>query len=188
MWQSSLLALTLVLSSTLALRAEEKLNPQYASWAKFKPGTRIAQISSSTTNGVRTDTKITWELLKVADTKLTLQGSQEVTFNGKALPNLPPTKFEVKKMVESNPKSGPIPINEVTEGVDRTVTDEGKQDVTIDGKSYSCQVELVTTKFSGDITTYRSWKSEEIPGGLFKAETKSNGSDLVLETLKIEIK
>lgn len=168
------------------LQAEEIPNPLYSNWAKFKPGTSVTQKNVVDAPGFKTETELTYELVKVTDDNLTLKYSTKMTFNGQAV-TTPPQEIVHTKMVTKH--SSPAA------SLDQEYKSEKDPDetLTIDDKKVICKVSRSTSKMAGIQSSTKVWMSEDVPGQTLKMEsTVDQGAAgktvSTLETIKIDIK
>jgi hypothetical protein len=170
---------SLIVLATLAapVSAQETIdNPQYQEWAKWKAGAFATIKSESVVDGkvqlVTTQTQtlksLTAEKAVVEITSVTEAAGQKisappVTFD--IVAKLPKVKFDPAD-VKVEPKDDP-----------KVKHTKGRETLTINGKKVEC--EWVQTEFEG--VTSKMWTSEQIPGRMVKAETRTKESTSTMQ-------
>ncbi|WP_459557125.1 hypothetical protein [Lacunimicrobium album] len=151
-----------------SLQAEEFPNPLYTNWAKFKPGTSVTQKSSVDAPGFKTETELTYELIKVTEKDVTLKYTANMTFNGQMVAT-PPQEMVYTKMVtrheavaESKEEQ---PVQEYKSETDPDET------LTIDGQKFVCRVSRSTNKMGDINASTKVWQSDDVPGQTLKLES-----------------
>ena len=150
-----------------ALADEMVDNPAYQSWAKFKPGTEITYSNETSAAGMNMNMDMTHKLMDLSAEKATVETTIQSPMTGTQKQTMThPAKVEKDKAQTQ----GKVP-----EGMKASATPLGKETLTIDGKSYECEV----TKFSGEQQGMsmegKSWTCEKIPGTLAKMEMAGKG-------------
>ncbi len=158
-----ILAVTAALGTTSAL-AEQIDNPMYGYWAKFKPGSISRTTARSIASAVTMTLDIEYTLVEVTPEKITV----EVKTNGKSGDT--PLKQRIAR--RDVPAKFDKPAN--------TVIKHSTEAITVGGKTYECQVSEETRQS----LNMKTWTSDQVPGGVVKAEMKSEG--LSVTTLLVE--
>jgi len=154
------------------------INPPFANWAQFKPGTTVTQREVvSMPDGRKLEQTITHKLVQknkervVVETivKDKMAGTEESTRETKVYP-------AKVKMSEVNTESGP----------DVAVT-EGKEEMTLKGKKLAVEWVEAVTKSGDDVWTEKMWTAREIPGGIVKQTLVHKRGDKVLTESVLEM-
>ncbi len=164
-------SLCLLVVASPGLTQEKIDNPEFASWAKFKPGTSITLKTSNAMGQIKSETAITTTLLEVADEKLVVEMTVVSSVNGMEFKS-PPTKREVPKSVTlpaGTPKPDP---NKKAEGL----VEEGTETLKISGMDVKAKCFKIKSKVNGIEVESKSWISDDVPGGLVKSETTTTGA------------
>jgi hypothetical protein len=150
--------------SASATFAEQIDNPMYGYWAKFKPGS----VLKTTTESISGEVKMT------LDSETTLQAvtPEKVTVEIKTDGKSGDTKLKQRIRKQDIPAKFEKPAN--------TVIKHSTEEITVGGKTYKCLVSEETR----ETVNIKTWTSEEVPGGVVKAEVKSDG--LSVTTLLVE--
>jgi hypothetical protein len=157
------------LAASLAPAQDKKDNPEYLSWARFKPGS-AATITSEMTVG-KTKSKSVWTTTLVAKTDDAVELEIVGTFilDGKESP-YPAKKRTVPRFPTEEKADPTAPPKQKVVG-EETGTEEVKVlDMTLKTKWKRTKVDV-----GGLIIEYTEWRSDEVPGGLVKSETITGG-------------
>lgn len=157
--RSALPAAIVVLLFCAVAPAEEISNPAYEAWAKFKPGASTRVIGSTKTMGMETTLEINTKLLEVEADQVTLEVAASITMNGNKM-DQPAQKQQVKARVQKADVPAPA----------------GEEQVTINGTTYNCKVYAMTRTQDGTTISAKSWMSDQVPGGVVKIESRTEGS------------
>lgn len=149
--------------------ADQIDDPGYVHWSKFKPGSSTKVLTSSETSGMKTSTQITTTLLAVTPEKITVEVTSEAESSGTKLP--PRTRKH--DVAAKRPKPA-----------DPSLTKESKETLTFDGKSYRCTLSEETR----GTLHIKTWLSDEIPGGLLKAQITDDGVSITSNLVDFKIK
>jgi hypothetical protein len=150
-------------------------NPEYTSWAKFKPGTSLTVKVTSTVGGKSNETVITNTLVSVAADKLVLETAVTDKAGGKEVIH-PGQKRDVPKTVpilpgfkkEDLPGPGRKPPGTV---------EEGTETLKVGGTEYKAKwYRIKQTVPGGGEIEGKTWMSDEVPGSVLKSETSVKGS------------
>jgi len=163
--------LVLLLAAPLALGGEadtEKVdNPQYKSWAAYKPGTMVKQqmTSKMTMGGQETETKTTMTstLKKLTAEKAVLAIVVEVNVGGKKMTQ-PAREQEVPAKVDKKATTQPA----APAGTKMTKKGEGDEEITVGGKKYKTHwVEWHMVSDRAEMTS-KTWTTDAVPGQMVK--------------------
>jgi hypothetical protein len=168
--------LALGLFSALAM-AEQIDNPNYKTWASYKPGSWAKYTIVSDGGNFKTEMVMTMKLMEVTPEKVTLEYSNTMNVGGQKI-DTPPQKSDIPAKTEKA-------AGDDKTKVDVTTKDAGQEDVAVGGKSYKCKVQETTTKSPQGTATGKSWTSEEVPGGTVKAVTKMEGAAASTTTMTL---
>ena len=135
-------------------------NPAYAAWAKCPPGTVVEQTVSRTREG-RTFSATTATTL-VAVTPDAVKLEQALTMEG-----APP-----QKQSADVPAKLPEATVNVTNMPGLSRKEVGREDVSVDGKSYACRIFEIAGTANGTAVSVRSWESLDFPGNMVRTHAK----------------
>jgi hypothetical protein len=140
-------------------------NPSYGYWAKFKPGSTQKTTTDSVAVGQKTTIEIVTTLLEVTPDKITVETKTDATAGDTKL------KQRVRKQ--------DVPAK-IDQRADASEIKHSTETITAAGKTYACQVSEETREG----LVMKTWTSEEVPGGVVKAEMRSEG--LSITTLLVD--
>jgi hypothetical protein len=149
-------------------------NPEYANWAKFKPGTSVTRVSTSEIPAGRfTALTETITLVEVAADKVVVEvkGVYEVT--GAPTVGYRPKTREI-------PKTVPLPAGTTKEEFARKLpgtVEEGTETVRMIGEEFKTRWFRTKTDANGNRTEGKTWISDEVPGRIVKEETTTKTKD-----------
>lgn len=158
----SIVAACVVLLLVGAVSAAEMVdNPQYVSWSKQKPGTKIIQQNQMTAQGVAMSQDITQTLIAVTPEKATVEIAVTMEMMGQ--------KHEQKQKqdIAAKVEKGKEYLAADAQG---TVKSLGKESLSIGGKDYECEVIEVSGENKQGKFTGKLWNSLQVPGNLAKME------------------
>lgn len=153
-------------------------NPQYASWAKFKPGTRVVVRSTTSTDGHegKTTTTTTSTLVEVtpADVAVETQ-TKSRRYDGHEEDN-PPS-------VHRLPKELAVPVG----AAEKKSADAGEETVTVGGKEYRAAWHKGKDRNEAGEVSVQTWTSDAVPGRFLKsvARTPAVGKSTVIEVVEV---
>ena len=139
--------------------ADQIDDPGYVHWSKFKPGSSTKVVTLSETSGLKISTRITTTLLAVTPEKITVEVTTEGESSGTKLPS------RTRKRDVAAKRAKPA---------DPSLIKESKETLTFDGKSYRCTLSEETR----GTLHIKTWLSDEIPGGLLKAQITDDGTSI----------
>lgn len=163
-----------------AVPSESVDNPQYHSWAKQRPGTVVVirAVTRSDGNDAQTVSTTTYTLLEVTPTAVRLRSQQAMKRYDGHETNDPPDEYAVSRTV-SVPKSAAKdqPAAAVTESV------------TVGGKVYLARTQKGTASNEAGEVLNQVWLSDDAPGGLVKAVTRtpSIGKTTTTELISVTV-
>ena len=163
-------------------RAEQVVNPLYASWAKHKVGTNATLKMLTNVEGreTRADTRMT--LIELTDEKAVIENTITVHLNGQEM-KAPPKRTELKKMTERDSKEpGQIDAAKLEKA--------SSESVTVPAGTFNAKMIPVSVERDGAATRGKVWYSDEVPGGTIKVEMKTLGkqAEVKVELAAIEKK
>jgi hypothetical protein len=151
-------------------------NPAYQSWAKFKVGTWVEYQTDSEAMGNK-NTIITTQTLKtLTPDTATIVIQSSMTVGGKKM-DMPPQTQEITSKIK-RPPAPPA-------AGDAPKTEQGTEDVQVDGKTYSCKWTEVTSEQNGMKTTSKTWSSDDVPGSIVKIQSSTTGSMTATNTMAL---
>jgi hypothetical protein len=184
----ALLAIAFSSSLIRATEAAEMVdNPQYTSWAKCKPGTKITISQDLVFGAVHMSNSAAQRLIDVTPEKVVFHVVK--TFNRDGQTDEKEEKVEVPAKVEKGQENLPANVTGTTKEI-------GSEKVEIAGKTYECKV----VEFSGELVQGQSvsgkvsgkmWETPEIPGGLARMEMRVESAremTVKMQTIGIELK
>lgn len=156
---------------SMALGAETVDNPAYKSWAAFKPGTMVKSEMNNTmtVNGAEMATKVTLTstLKEVTPEKVVVEVASEASVGERKMP------VQVQK-AEIMAKVAPTQ----TQPANAEKVGEGDEQIELLGKKYSAHWMTYVMKVGDAKTTSKMWTVKEIPGGMAKMESKTEGAEV----------
>src|SRR5688572_485774 len=157
-------------------------NPQYASWAKHKPGTTITMKMSQAMGGQNRDMELKQTLKEVTPNEVTLE--LQMSAMGQSMPAQP---LKIKSKVSpQEAKYGQLPP-----GAKADIKELGNESVTVGGQTYDCKVSEVTGEAEGTKSSGKLWRSDAVPGEVVKMEMTSEGAmggTMTMELVSVEKK
>jgi hypothetical protein len=159
------LMLLLLLSVDAAVRAEMVDSTQYASWAKYRPGTTIT-ISRQTTMSGRTGMgEFQQRLVELTPEKAVVETVMWVGTGENRHEQTQRTELPAK--IEKGQGRAGLPSDFVG-----TTTDKDAAPVEIDGRSFQCTVVEFSGESKGAKLSGTIWECDRIPGDMAKCEVK----------------
>lgn len=162
----------ILLAGTRIARAEDLVdNPQYASWAKLKPGSSITLTTDTAAMGQQVKTEMVQKLSELTPDQAVIEVVMSVEAMGTKQAR-PPQKVSIKAKVPKD-QADRTRLPEGMKGESKELPDE-----TVDamGKSYTCKV----TEFSGVISGMNAkgkiWRNDDVPGQVVKSQVTTEGA------------
>jgi hypothetical protein len=171
------------------VRAGDVENPEYAGWAKFKPGTTVTvrtTVGSSDKDGVADLTKTeVIKLIEVARDKVVLEVKTEVVVPGtKVAPQVE------KRTVEKNLDTKLIKAAEKAAAArgDKAAPkpEQGEEVVKVSGVEYKSKWFKVKSKTDRGEVVSQTWVSEYVPTQVIKSVISTKGKTTVVELLDLK--
>jgi len=162
----NLLVTVLILSiAGVSVADDASVNPGYAKWSKFKPGTSITIKSVTELMGNSGEVVLRIKLVEVTADKLVLETTISSTVLGQKTDD-PPTRQDV-------PKKRPAKTNEDDddEAFEKAKGEEGTETLKISGIEYKCKWKRVKSSADKAESILKIWSCDEIPGGAAKFES-----------------
>jgi hypothetical protein len=173
-------------AESLSDGGREKIeNPQYKSWAGFKPGTTVVHrtVTKATGNDGETVTTSTYKLVELTADKAIVEVQNSTRrYDGHEVNN-PPEKFTHRKDLL-------LPPGVKTEGAGKPagVTAEGEQTVRVGGKEYKAKwYKGKDRNEAGEMLT-QVWSCPDVPGGLVRSVTDTPAIGKTTTTELVEIR
>jgi len=157
---------------------EMVVNPPFASWSQFKPGTTVTQKEVvSLPDGRKLEQVITYKLLQRNKARVLVESSVKDTLAG---------NVDTARTVNSYPAK--VRMSEVSTppGPDASVT-EGKEDMTVKGRKLAVEWVEAVTKSGDEVWTEKMWTAREIPGGIVKQTLVHKRGDKVITESVLEM-
>lgn len=167
----------LLAAASAPVSAQETIdNPQYQEWAKWREGAFVTLRSESVVaDKVEVVMTQTQTLKKLTAEKATVEITSVTEAAGQTI-KAPPVTFDI---VAKLPKVKVDPVEVKVDPKDTAKVKEtkGRETLTINGKKVEC--EWVQTEIEG--ITSKMWSSEQIPGRIVKAETRTKESTTTMQ-------
>lgn len=180
----ALTAAALVTVAAFATAEDKKKidNPEYASWAKFKPGSSFKVKTTSEAGGVKSEFVMTQKLVELKDDKAVVEVESTVLVSGMEIKS-PAQKRDVPKTVEvpavdpKGDKGGVKPAGS---------TEEGTETVKVGGTEYKCKWFKSKIELMGMTTESTMWTSEDLPSGVIvKGTSKGPAGEVKMELIEV---
>lgn len=166
----------LVLFVGVSAMAQEMVdNPQYQSWAAWKPGTTVTVSNEMNMQGMNMTTTMTWKLQSITAEKAVVQMNMSMP-GGQSHSLTREIMARVKK--EEVKSEGNLPPD--VKGKATPLPDET---LTISGKIYPCKVFQVTGESKGQQMSGKYWSCAKIPNMLARSEMKMTGMEGVMKMM-----
>lgn len=166
-----------------AARGQEKVdNPEFAAWSKFKKGTSVTARTTSTANGMTTnEATITNTLVETGPDALTIETVVTAKVNGMEVKQ-PAIKREVPRTI-TLPQGAPKPPapGQKPEGT----VEEGAETLKIGGADYKTKWYRFKNVIEGTTVEGKVWFSDDVPGGVVKAESTATGKATFTSKLEV---
>jgi hypothetical protein len=180
-------AFLLLPSADLAASPEggEKIdNPMYTQWSKFKVGAWVRHRDETDMGGMKNSSKRTTKLVEKTAEKLVIEMTMPPPAPGV---EIPPQRMEIEAKVD---KMEPPPT-EPTEPEQKPEVKEGEETIEVAGRKVKCKTWETTLATADMKSRSKTWMSDEVPGGLVKAENvmekpMAGTSTTVVEDFKTE--
>ncbi|MEZ6183973.1 MAG: hypothetical protein R3F62_03065 [Planctomycetota bacterium] len=154
-------------------------NPEFQSWSKFGVGSMVEYKVQSEAAGTKTESTMTVTLVEKTDDKVVLETKTTMVVAGNEM-TMPAQKRDVPaKLKEQEGQAG------------ENEAQEGKDEVEAAGKTLSCKTTQSVTESNGMKTTSKVWTCDDVPGGMVKMESKTEGSvssNTEMNLVKLETK
>lgn len=165
---AALLLCTFFLPSAHA--AEQVQSHQYASWAKFKPGTSVTMKQQMAMQGMTMEMEMHQELAEVTPEKAVVQMWTVTNMMGQKR-TTPKRSVTLPAMVDKGKE-------DVPPGYKGKIEVIGDEKVTVNGKEYDCKVMHITGTQEGMAAANidgKMWGSDTVPGRTVKLDFKVTG-------------
>src|SRR3954471_2916754 len=160
------LTIAVMIAFTGSAAFAEKIDkPMYGYWSNFKPGSSEKTTTDSVAAGQKSTMDTVSTLLEVTPEKITVETAVDVTAGD-------------KKMKQRTRKQD-VPAK-IDQRADASAIKHSTESITVAGKTYPCQVSEETREGM----VIKTWTSDQIPGGVVKAEMHSEG--LSITTLLVD--
>jgi hypothetical protein len=157
----------LALAFSSSLHAAEMVdNPQYVSWAKHKPGSKVTMKQDMAMGPMNMSGTASQTLIEVTPDKAVVEYATTMDVGGQKQESK--NKQEIPAKVEKGKEFAP------TNGKG-TAKEIGTEKVEVAGKSYDCKVIEITGGDDHGKASGKMWHTLEIPGAAAKMEVKMEG-------------
>ncbi len=159
-----------MLAILAAMLLQDVDNPQYQVWASCKAGSWVKVKRETTKAGsgdavTFTETESTMKVAEVSSDKIVVEVTG-VMRAGEGKKDLPPYTNEIlAKVLKAEPLDEPKVIRK----------DAGDEELDLGGKKLKCKWVEVEIEKAGTRSVTRTWTSDEIPGGVARMESRSDG-------------
>ena len=142
-------------------------NPEYVSWASFKPGAMAKMKMMVEAAGNTSEMLMTTTLMAVADDEATVEMVTEVTAQGQKMVS-PAQERKIPAKVPTPPDPEETPDVE---------TEKGEEEITVAAGTFQCEWAKTTMKQDGSTIVTTVWISPDVPGRTVKmvARTEMEG-------------
>ena len=165
-----------------SVRAED--NPMYTQWAKFKPGTSTTIVTSSEAAGQTSKTETKTTLSEVTPDKVVIETAMSMEAGGQKM-DMPAQKTEIPKKMETPPAT-PNATPAAQPDMPKPVSKTSDASVTVPAGTFKGKLTESTMEMAGSKTTSKVWTSDDVPGGMVKMESVTDGA--MKATAKSELK
>jgi hypothetical protein len=161
-------------------------NPEYLKWSRFKAGSFVRLRMENNANGEKIVNELTVTLVELTKDKAVVETTGRV-IRGKKVSERPAMRAEY--LARPAPEPGRLPPhgppNPAPDPADlKPKVTEGEEELVIGGKKVKCK----WTEFRLGTRSEKSWKSEEVPGGLVKKEEQQGDFSSTLLVVEWESK
>lgn len=153
-----------LLVGPLSALAAAQVNPDYASWAQYGPGTTVTSRQTSKFPGFTSEVTIIRTLIEKNAERVVIE--LKMVTNSDA-PQLPPSRMEIKSQMQPQRGRGARPSN--------VEFKESEETVTIAGKEYQAKVTEAIRKEASQTVTEKTWTSANFPGLTIKSTMRMEG-------------
>jgi hypothetical protein len=164
---AAVLALGLLLCGPGTAKAEQVDNPSFKSWSRFKVGTWVTVKQVSESGASKSELETTFTLVELTPDHLVLESKAKMTVGGKLFEIAPKRGDPIAAKVDR--------VESAAKGETKKLA-EGDEDLALNGKTVKCHWIETETESSGMKTRGKTWMSDEIPSGMAKMETKTEGA------------
>jgi hypothetical protein len=161
-------------------------NPQYKSWAGFKPGTTVVHrtVTEATGNDGKTVTTSTYKLVELTADKAVVEVQNSTRRYDGHEANNPPEKFTHRKYLL-------LPPGVKKDGVGKPagVTEEGEEIVRVGGNEYKAKWYRGKDRNEAGAMLTQVWSCPDMPGGLVRSvtDTPAIGKKTTTEVVEIRL-
>jgi hypothetical protein len=163
MIRKMLVACLVIGFTAIAIAADQIDNPQYASWAKHKPGTKVTLQTATNAQGMSMTQDMTETLMQVTPEKAVVEFTMSMDMGG--------TKHDMTRQhdVPAKVEKGHENLPSDMTGTSKVI---GQETVDVGGKKYDCKVVEFTGEGQRGKASGKIWVTEQVPGGMVKTEIK----------------
>ncbi|HUR55272.1 MAG TPA: hypothetical protein VMZ71_14150 [Gemmataceae bacterium] len=157
-------------------------NPQFASWAKFNPGTRVVVRSTTASDGHegKTSTTTATTLVEVTHEEVAVETQTKSRRYDGHEENNPPS-------VHRLPKELSLPPGMTGEQSRKKTAESGEETITVAGKEYRAEWHKGKDRNEGGEVFVQTWTSDAIPGRFLKSvsRTPAVGKTTTIEVIEV---
>ncbi len=133
----------------------------------MKVGTTVTHRTITNYLGGQAVTDATVTLQKVTPDEVTIGMQASMSVQGSTSQVIPGKTYTIKAKLDKPADALP--------GAATDKPQETVEELSVNGKSYSCKLVTVEENQGGDKTITKTWTCDEVPGGLVKMEFKDTG-------------
>jgi len=168
---AALAALFCFVGTVSAEDAELVENPQFATWAKHKPGTAVKMQMTTNAQGQPMNMEITQTLAEITPDNAVIEVKTAMEMMGQKQ-EMPAQKVSVPaKVGKAEAAKANLP-----QGVNGDTKEVGTETITVAGKGYDCKVTEFSGEQQGIKTKGKVWRCDEVPGGVAKVDMNFEGA------------
>lgn len=172
---TSIFTLAMILLMASAVRAEKIANSNYDQWAKFKLGAFVKMDVDTVAGGNNIKSVMTTKLIELTADKVVVEITTTMEMMGQKI-DTPAQKMEIPVRIEK-------PVEPA--GVEKPKPATGEEDLKVGDKTIKTTwTETLTTSGSNAMLN-KSWISPEIPGGVVKAISRTEGATPTAMTMTL---
>jgi hypothetical protein len=165
------IAAILTITAGAAVADDTVPNPEFASWSKHKPGTRVTMKATTETGGMTTEALFITTLVEVGADKLVIEIESVVKAAGMEFKS-PGEKRDVPKTftVAKGPKD--TPPAKKAEGK----PEEGTETLKVAGMEVKTKWYKFKSEANGTKVESQTWMADDFPGMMVKSVTNTSGA------------
>ncbi|MEI8198292.1 MAG: hypothetical protein WCI73_20555, partial [Phycisphaerae bacterium] len=162
-------ALLLVSTGSFCFAGEQIDNPQYKSWAKYKPGTSVTVKTQTDMDGSQNEMETTTTLADLTAEKAVVETKMAVVAAGQKM-EMPASKMVIPAKIDK-------PVADPADATNTPKADvkEGTEILEVAGQKIDCKWVQTKTTVGGKNGVSKVWTSDAVPTGMVKMDTNLEG-------------